>query len=71
MKLNTLCSSLIALALAAPFTVGCGDISEFAGEEIGSTEKILGGQDAKSQDWMVAILRNGNMHWGGTLIHAR
>ena len=71
MKLNTLCSSLIALALVAPFAVGCGDMSEFADEEINSTEKILGGQNARAQDWMVAILRDGRMHCGGTLIHER
>ena len=71
MKLNTICSTLITLALAASFTIGCADMSDLADEDRSNTEKIIGGKNAKAPEWMVSILRNGNMHCGGTLVHER
>ena len=71
MKLNTICSTLFTLALAASITVGCSDMSDLSAYENNGVEKILGGRNAKAPDWMVSISRNGNMHCGGTLIHER
>ena len=69
MKLNTLCSTLLTIVLAASFTIGCADMKEFDNNNASNTEKILGGRNAKAPAWMVSILRNGDNHCGGTLIH--
>jgi secreted trypsin-like serine protease len=71
MKLNTICSTLVTLALAASFTIGCGDISDLTSDELSNTDKIIGGKNASAPKWMVSILRNGNIHCGGTLVHER
>ena len=69
MKLNTLYSTLLTLALLTSFTIGCADMEEFGDDDISNTEKVLGGKNAKAPAWMVSILRNGDIHCGGTLIH--
>ena len=69
MRLNPFCSTLLTLALAASFAIGCADMEDLGDENTSNQEKILGGRNAKAPAWMVSILRNGDIHCGGTLIH--
>ena len=69
MNPNTLWPTSLAFALTILFAIGCADNKDFGDEDLSNTEKVLGGRNAKAPAWMVSILRNGDIHCGGTLIH--